>query len=129
MNSLASQQKIRFALVIHNHQPVGNRDEIIEKIYERAYLPFLQKLAEYPQIKLNLHYSGFLLEWFEQHHSEIIELLQRLVASGRVKMRGAPHFVPVISVIPDRDTIGQTKKLSEKVKSLFSVDPRGFWLA
>ena len=74
---------MQFALVIHNHQPVGNRDDIIEEIYMQCYLPFLQKLTEYPAIKVNLHYTGFLLEWFEEHHPEVHRTLARIGRLGK----------------------------------------------
>jgi hypothetical protein len=44
-------------------------------------------------------------------------------------MLGGAFYEPVISVIPDVDTVGQTKLLADKLESLFSTRPRGFWLA
>ncbi|MDA4129460.1 MAG: DUF1926 domain-containing protein [Thaumarchaeota archaeon] len=126
---MAFTQTIPFALVIHNHQPIGNRDAIIEKIFQNSYYPFLRKLADYPSVKVNLHYTGFLLDWFEAHHPNIIEVIRKLVASGQVELLGGAYYEPVISVIPDQDTLGQTKLLSERIESLFSYTPNGFWLA
>ncbi|MGH2638260.1 MAG: 4-alpha-glucanotransferase, partial [Rhabdochlamydiaceae bacterium] len=79
----SSLNKLNFALVIHNHQPVGNADQIIERIYRRSYLPFLKRLAAHPEISVNLHYTGFLLEWLEKKHPEFIKLLQDIVSRGQ----------------------------------------------
>ena len=32
---------VRFVFVLHDHQPVGNFDEVIEQAYRDSYLPFL----------------------------------------------------------------------------------------
>ena len=34
---------VRLALVIHNHQPIGNFDSVVERAYHDAYLPVVQK--------------------------------------------------------------------------------------
>ncbi|MGA2876245.1 MAG: alpha-amylase/4-alpha-glucanotransferase domain-containing protein [Nitrososphaerales archaeon] len=120
---------LRFALAFHNHQPVGNNDSIIERIYRRSYLPFLKALASHPEIKANLHYTGFLLEWLEANHPEFITLLQELVKNGQVEMLGGAYYEPVLAVIPDSDAIGQIDLLSRKIHSLFGVLPDGIWIA
>ena len=42
--------KVAFILGIHNHQPVGNFDHVIEEAFEKAYLPFIEVMKEYPSI-------------------------------------------------------------------------------
>ncbi|HXQ92341.1 MAG TPA: alpha-amylase/4-alpha-glucanotransferase domain-containing protein, partial [Nitrososphaerales archaeon] len=126
---MSADRKIRLAFVIHNHQPVGNPNTIVERIYRTSYFPFIKKLVAYPQIKTNIHYTGFLLEWLENHHPEFIGLLRRLVDRGQIEFVGGAYYEPVISVIPDSDAIGQNELLSEKIRSLFGVDPAGFWTA
>jgi len=48
-------------LCLHSHQPVGNFDSVIEGAARDAYLPFLQTLADFPSVKVTIHFSGFLL--------------------------------------------------------------------
>ena len=120
---------LAFALAFHNHQPVGNGDSIIERIYRRSYLPFLRALASHPEINANLHYTGFLLDWLERNHPEFVALLQRLVKNGQVEMLGGAFYEPVLSVIPDSDALGQIELLSRKIDSLFGVRPSGIWIA
>jgi hypothetical protein len=53
--------RVSLALVIHNHQPVGNFGWVIQDVYEHAYSPMLGALERHPGIRLGLHYSGPLL--------------------------------------------------------------------
>jgi 4-alpha-glucanotransferase len=126
---LSPEGKIRFALVIHNHQPFGNKDEIIERIFQTSYFPFLKILETFPRIEVNLHYTGFLLDWMGKHHPEFLDLLRELVDHEQVELVGGAYFEPVIAVIPDGDIRGQTTLLRDRIKSLFLREPHGFWTA
>ena len=39
---------IRFVLALHNHQPVGNFDDVFQQAYEDSYRPFLDVFSRYP---------------------------------------------------------------------------------
>ena len=51
---------VEFVFAIHDHQPVGNFEYVLEDVYRRAYAPFLATLARHPGVKCTLHRSGFL---------------------------------------------------------------------
>ncbi len=116
-------------LCFHNHQPVGNFDGVIEEAYEKAYLPFLRILAGYPEIKITLHYSGFLLSWLLKRKEEFGQLLARLVERGQVELLGGGIYEPILPMIPERDRIGQIEKMGERMRAFFGRRPRGIWLA
>ena len=60
---------IRFCLVLHNHQPIGNFDSVFEQAYQDSYLPFLNVFEQYPDdLRISLHTSGPLMEWLDEHH-------------------------------------------------------------
>lgn len=122
-------ENLNFALVIHNHQPVDNKDEVIEMIYNKSYLPFIDLLSDHPQIKANLHYTGSLLDWLESFHPEFISKINTLVAHGQVEILGGGYYEPILSVIPDTDSIGQITALREKISRLFGATPKGCWMA
>ena len=122
-------EALDFALVIHNHQPVDNKDEVIEMIYKRSYLPFIDILSKHPQIKANLHYTGSLLDWLESFHPEFTGKIRSLVERGQVEMLGGGYYEPILSVIPDSDSIGQITELSQKITRLFGNEPNGCWMA
>ena len=52
------QNAIRFILVLHDHQPVGNFDHVFEQAYQDSYKPFLDTFERYPDLKMGLHTSG-----------------------------------------------------------------------
>jgi 4-alpha-glucanotransferase len=120
---------VNLSIVIHNHQPVDNADDVIESVYSRAYLPFVRTLSEFPDVKANLHYTGYLLEWIESKHPELIDLLRRMVRSGQVEVIGGGYYEPIMPTIPDRDAIGQVRLESEKISGMFGHAPSGVWTA
>ncbi len=122
-------KKIKFAFGIHNHQPIGNFDFVFEEAYQKSYLPFLKVLERHPSVRISIHFTGILLDWFEQHHPELLEMVNKMVARGQLEVMSGGYYEPIISVIPERDQIGQIDKLNERVRSLFNYEPKGMWLA
>ena len=51
-------------------------DYILEEAYMRAYMPFFRVLEDYPDIKINLHFSGYLFSWLCERKPEYIDLLK-----------------------------------------------------
>lgn len=121
--------KVSLALAIHNHQPLGNFDFVFEEAYHKAYRPFLDVMGQFPTIKISLHYSGILFEWLERTYPEIIDNLQEMVKNGQVEMLGGGFYEPILSMIPERDRLGQFRKLSAYVQDRFGAAPGGAWLA
>lgn len=120
--------KVNFAFALHNHQPVGNFDKVIESAFRNAYQPFLDVLERHPSIRIGLHVSGCLLEWLETHHPEYIERLRRIVAEGRIELIGGGFFEPIFPMLPERDRVGQIRAFSKYLKSHFGAVPIGMWL-
>ncbi len=114
---------------LHNHQPVGNFPEVLEKAYIKSYLPVLETFSRYPEFKLSLHITGFLLDWTEAEHPEYITLLREMIERGQVELMGGGFYEPILSVLPERDRIGQIHMMSDRIEELFGVRPRGMWLA
>lgn len=120
---------VNLVLGIHNHQPIGNFDHVLEEAYQKSYKPFLDVLEKFPKIKLSQHYTGFLLEWLKKHHPEIFTQLKSLVKSGQVQMMTGGFYEPILAIIPDKDKLGQIRKLNEYVAKNFGTIPTGMWLA
>ena len=114
---------------IHNHQPVGNFDFVLEDAFGSAYLPFLKVLARHPCIKIVLHVSGALMEWIERHHPQYIDLVRDLAGRGQLELMTGGFYEPVLPSVPDEDKIGQTRKLTSFVKEKFGFEAKGMWLA
>lgn len=120
---------IAFALLLHAHQPVGNFDSVIEQTYRSAYAPFLAAAARRPWLHLNLHYSGFLLEWLAEHHPEYLDQLRTLNAEGRLELLGGGYYEPILRPILAADQQEQLARLSAALAHHFGAPPQGAWLA
>jgi 4-alpha-glucanotransferase len=120
---------LRFVFAVHNHQPVGNFWSVFEEAYTRSYRPFLDVLERYPTVKFTAHWTGPLLEWLVDQHPEYVERLRVCAGRGQLEVLGGGYYEPILAVIPEADRVGQIRKLSSLVESLFGVSPRGMWLA
>lgn len=119
---------ISVAFCLHNHQPAGNFDHIIEKAYWLAYGPFLDVLARRPEMKVVLHYSGVLLRWLDERRPEALEIVRRLVGEGRAELLTGGLYEPILPIIPERDQVGQIRALTEHIRERLGAEPRGMWL-
>ncbi|MGE5190435.1 MAG: alpha-amylase/4-alpha-glucanotransferase domain-containing protein [Gemmatimonadota bacterium] len=116
-------------LCLHNHQPVGNFEFVLEEACRKAYLPFLETLNRFPGIKVTVHFSGFLLQWIARKQPAVFGLLKDLAARGQIEVLGGGMYEPVLALLPERDRLGQLKDLADTVGRYFGRRPRGIWLA
>jgi len=121
--------RISLALALHNHQPVGNFGWVFADVYEQAYEPMVAAIERHPGIRLALHYTGPLLEWLMAERPELIARLRSLVAAGRVEILGGGLYEPVLASLPERDRLGQLRRMADTVEAAFGTRPRGAWLA
>ena len=122
-------EKVAFLFCVHNHQPVGNFLHILENAYEKAYLPFIEVLKKYPFMKISIHYTGVLWDFFKDRHPEFLETLKELVKKGQLEMITGGYYEPILAVIPDSDKVGQIRRLTQTIKEEMGVTPQGMWLA
>lgn len=118
---------IRFALVFHNHQPIGNFDHVFEQAYQDSYRPFLDVFARYDSLKIALHTSGPLLEWLCANHGEYVDQLAKLVDQGRIEILGGPYYEPILGMLPSRDRIGQISDYTRWLENRLGTKIRGMW--
>lgn len=116
-------------LCLHNHQPVGNFDYVIESATRDAYLPFLRTLADFPSVKVTIHFSGFLLRWLAERSPETFSLLKLLSDRGQAELLGGGMYEPILALLPERDRVGQIERLAAEVRRYFGKTPEGIWLA
>ena len=120
--------RVSLVLVLHAHQPVGNFDSVVEQNYRLSYLPFIECLERHPAVSVNLHYSGVLLEWLDEHHPEYMDRLQALRENGSVEFLAGGFFEPILISIPEHDRQTQIAQLQEFLEQRFGERPRGLWL-
>jgi alpha-amylase len=123
-----TQPQIRFCLVLHNHQPIGNFDAVFEQAYQDSYLPFLDAFEPCGELSLSLHVSGPLAEWLDEHHRDYLDRLAALVARGRIEMLGGPFYEAILTMIPSRDRIGQIDRYTRWLESRLGAEVRGIWV-
>jgi 4-alpha-glucanotransferase len=121
--------RISLALAIHNHQPVGNFGWVFGDVHDQAYRPMVDALGRHPGVRLSLHYSGALLEWFRTERPAFLDDLRRLVDRGQVELMGGGYYEPVLASLPARDRLGQLERMASEIVKLSGTRPRGAWLA
>ncbi|MFH1282936.1 MAG: alpha-amylase/4-alpha-glucanotransferase domain-containing protein [bacterium] len=119
---------VNFIFGIHNHQPVGNFSEVLEKAFASSYQPLLEVLEKHPRINWNLHVSGVLFDWLKVYKPEFLAKLKNMVSTGRLELLTGGYYEPILSSLPDSDKIGQIKKQSKFIKDCFGFMPKGLWL-
>ena len=122
-------RRVTLSLVIHNHQPVGNFDDVFAKATELAYAPMVGALERHPKIRLALHYTGPLLDWLRVNRPELLHRVRELAGRGQVEVLTGGYYEPVLAVIPDADKRGQIEKLTRVVREEFGAAAEGLWLA
>jgi alpha-amylase len=108
---------------------VGNFDYVIESAARDAYLPFLRTLADFPSVKVTIHFSGFLLRWLAERSPETFSLLKLLSDRGQAELLGGGMYEPILALLPERDRLGQIERLAAEVRRFFGKTPEGIWLA
>lgn len=121
-------QTVELTLVVHNHQPVGNFDHVFHEACDRAYLPFLRTLLDFPRVRIGLHTSGSLWEWLEGNRREYGELVDELLARDQVELLGGGMYEPILPVLPRDDAIWQLERMSRFLRERFGVEPVGLWV-
>ena len=121
--------RISLALAIHNHQPVGNFGWVFAEVYDRAYLPMLEALERHPGVRLSLHYTGPLLEWFASDRPEFLARLRALVAAGQVELLGGGLYEPILASLPEHDRVAQLERMATTLEGITGRRPQGAWLA
>ncbi len=119
---------VRFALALHNHQPIGNFDHVFEQAYQESYLPFLEVFSRFDTLRLSLHTSGSLIVWLEEHHPEYLDRIAELVRRDRVEVLGGAFYEPILSSIPTHDRIGQIRRYTRWLEDRFDTTIRGMWI-
>jgi 4-alpha-glucanotransferase len=125
-----SERPLHFLFGVHNHQPVGNFERVVDDAVLRAYHPFLRTVAEAGLgLPLTVHCSGGLLTALKERARPTFDLLGRLAADGQVELLTGGFYEPILALLPDWDKVGQIQALTQFLRASFGVSPRGMWLA
>lgn len=120
--------KVKLIIGTYNSQTPEENNSVIEEHYQKAYKTFLTTLYNFPSVKSSLHYSGSLLEWFENEHPEFISVLQEMSNTKQVEILSGGYYDPALTLLSVADRVGQMEKLTTYVRKNFGKKPRGCFL-
>ena len=84
----------------------------------------LHLLETYPGFRCAFSISGVALEQLEQYVPEFIDIMKKLVATGRVEILGETYAHSLSSLTDPEEFANQVKIHDEKIFSLFGVKPK-----
>ena len=103
-------------------------DDILTRIAQRSYIPaaetLLHLLEQYPGFSCAFSISGVALEQLEQYVPEFIDIMKKLIATGRVEILGETYAHSLSSLIDPDEFANQVRVHDEKIQSLFGVKPK-----
>ncbi|MFQ5999169.1 MAG: alpha-amylase/4-alpha-glucanotransferase domain-containing protein [Candidatus Bathyarchaeia archaeon] len=120
---------VNYPFVVHFHQPVGQLERVLERVYRQSYELWLRIFQQHPKIKFSVHFSGCLLEWIAKNHPEYLNGLKDLASRGQIEFIGGGFYEPILPIIPDEDKLAQIRLLSSYLTKTFGLEPTGCWLA
>ncbi len=121
-------KKVSLLFGVHAHQPAGNFEFVIDDAHARCYKPFLETVYAYPEFRLSVHFSGWLLDYLLKRFPDDMAKLREMVARGQIEMFGGGDTEPVLASIPERDRRSQLAALSNRLAGSLGQRPSGAWL-
>jgi len=120
----------RFIFSVHNHQPFGNFDNVMEDCFKRSYRPLIDTLIQNPFVRTVLHISGPLLIWLKARHPEHIKKIRGLIEKNQLSLLGGTYSEAVLSTLSVEDRLLQLMKYKELIHNTFGEEQKldGFWL-
>lgn len=119
---------MKICFCLHDHQPVGNFEHVMESAYMDCYLPMLAVLEAHGAIRSGLHISGSLLEWLETSHPDYVDRCAVLCREKRMELLTGGRYEPVLTVFRHGDLAEQIRDYSSHLQGITGTRPRGLWL-
>ncbi|RKZ20493.1 4-alpha-glucanotransferase [bacterium] len=120
--------KVNFIIGFHSHQPVGNFDFVLEDAIKRCYKPLLETIRKFPGVKVSLHFSGILYEYFIEKHPYLMDWVREMVDRGQVEIMSGGFYEPILPIIPEEDAVQQIQMMNQFIRERFNFEPAGIWL-
>jgi len=117
-----------FIFVLHFHQPVGQVEWVLERVYKNSYRLIVEVLKKKTEARVAIHLSGPLLLYARSRWSEWLDELAQLVRQGRVELLGGMYSEAVFPLVDPEDAMAQASKYVDLFEDTFGIRPRGFWI-
>ncbi|RLE41078.1 glycoside hydrolase, partial [Candidatus Woesearchaeota archaeon] len=119
---------INFLFVVHFHQPYGQLQSVLDRVYQRCYLKWINMIKEYSEFKFAIHISGPLLYYLSLNYPAFIQHLLGLLNNGNLEIIGGAYSEAILPLLPREDRIEQVKRYWRIARRILGVEPHGFWL-
>ena len=107
-----------------------NNAKVLRKVAQKSYLPTTQVLSEllaqYPEFRFSLSFSGTVLDQFELFAPDVLQAFQRLVATGRVEILADTYYHSLAFFYSRPEFERQVALHEAKIFALFGVTPKVF---
>ena len=104
--------------------------EIFRKVAKKSYLPMLRLLEKLlktePRFTFALSLSGVFVDQAQAFEPEVIEILKRLVKTGRVELLAETYYHSLAALYSPQEFEIQVKKQLDLMKKLFDYSPKVF---
>ena len=118
---------MKMILGFYSQQLEGANRESVERVVNSALKSLLQKLYNNKSLKINLHISGFLMEWIEINQPEINTLINTLVRKGQLELLSSSFYGSTLSLLPRSERSSHIEKTTTFIRKRYSKRPKGCW--
>lgn len=109
---------------------VDENQKIFIKVAEKSYYPMLNLISdllhEQPRFNCALSISGVFLEQAERYAPKILEIIQELVASGRVEILAETYYHSLASLYSRKEFEEEVAQHQEAINHWFKFKPETF---
>src|SRR5438093_1225235 len=122
-------ERLKLALVFHQHQPAGNFPSVFKDVTEKAYAPLVAALYRHARVRATLHFTGPLLDWLKSNRPDVLGDITDLKRRGQIELLSGGYYEPILIGVPRRDAVAQIRALTDRLSAAFGTRPLGAWLA
>lgn len=124
---MTENEKSPVIFILHAYQPITQSKEVLERIIEKCYKPFFERLLANPSVKISLNITGCLLEKLTMEYPEIVKLIEKAKDNEQIELMGSAFYHPILPLTKQEDQTYQIQKQNIAVKGIFGAPPIAFF--
>ncbi|MCK5141445.1 MAG: hypothetical protein KAQ70_04570, partial [Candidatus Heimdallarchaeota archaeon] len=124
---MTENEKSPVIFILHAYQPITQSIEVLERIIEKCYKPFFERLLANPSVKISLNITGCLLEKLTMEYPEIVKLIEKAKDNNQIELMGSAFYHPILPLTRPEDQTYQIQKQNIAVTGIFGTTPIAFF--
>ena len=120
---MTENEKTPVIFILHAYQPITQSIEVLERIIEKCYKPFFERLLANPSVKISLNITGCLLEKLTMEYPEIVKLIEKAKDNNQIELMGSAFYHPILPLTKPEDQSYQIQKQNVTVTGIFGTTP------